>query len=318
MGRARSLTAFIGLPTLLALGLHAQEPAPPARPAPPAQSPAFRGGVDVVSLTVTVTDGTQYVTDLTRDDFLVFEDGVKQELTFFNRTQSPIALALLMDTSASMEEKMKTAQEAAIGFARRLRPEDLGELVDFDSRVNISQPFTSDASALERAIRQTSAGGSTALHNAIYVSLKELKKVRATVSEEIRRQAIVVLSDGEDTSSVVPFEEVLELAKRSETAIYSVGLRSRDVNGTRGFKEAEFVLRQLAQETGGRAFFLNDVGELGGIYSQISDELSNQYTLGYSSKNGRRDGQWRRVVVKVNRPGAAARTKQGYYAPAAH
>jgi Ca-activated chloride channel family protein len=127
-----------------------------------------------------------------------------------------------------------------------------------------------------------------------------------------------VLSDGEDTSSVVSFEEVLDLAKRSETAIYCIGLRGSDVGSGRGFKEAEFVLRQLAQETGGRAFFPNDLGALAGIYSQISEELSNQYTLGYTSRNPKRDGQWRRIVVRVNRPSVVARTKQGYYAPTSH
>jgi Ca-activated chloride channel family protein len=138
--------------------------------------------------------------------------------------------------------------------------------------------------------------------------------------DEIRRQAIVVLSDGEDTSSLLPFEEVLDLAKRSETAIYSIGLRSNENMSTasKGFKEAEFVLRQLSQQTGGRAFFPNQVSELSGTYGQIAEELSSQYTVGYLSKNPKRDGSWRRVVVRVDRPSTSARTKQGYFAPTAH
>src|SRR6185295_9335769 len=112
-------------------------------------------------------------------------------------------------------------------------------------------------------------------------------------------QAIVVLSDGEDTSSIMSFEDVLDLAKRSEVAIYTISIRGREVNATKGFKEAEFVMKQLAQETGGRAFFPANVDELTGIYGQISDELSSQYTLGYSSKNAKRDGAWRRIVVRV-------------------
>ena len=136
-------------------------------------------------------------------------------------------------------------------------------------------------------------------------------------TEEIRRQAIVVLSDGEDTSSLLPFEEVLDLAKRSETAIYAIGLRSADGPGssTKGFKEAEFVLRQFAQETGGRTYFPSQISELPGIYNQIAEELSSQYTVGYISRNARRDGLWRRVVVRANRPNATARTKLGYFAP---
>ena len=300
----------------LTLGIgNAQTPAQP-----PPQTP-FRAGVDLVSLNVTVTDGTQhYITDLAAEDFNVFEDGVKQDVTFFTRTNLPIALALLLDTSASMETKLPTAQEAAIGFAKRLRPQDLAEVIDFDSRVVVLQNFTNSAAELEQAIHKTSAGGSTSLYNAVYIALKDLKKVMAKNVDEIRRQAIVVLSDGEDTSSLLPFEEVLDLAKRSETAIYSIGLRAGDgpATTTKGFKEAEFVLRQFSQETGGRAFFPNQVADLSGVYGQISDELSSQYTVGYTSRNPKRDGSWRRVVVRVTRPSTAARTKLGYFAPTAH
>ncbi|MBM62851.1 MAG: hypothetical protein CL484_07885 [Acidobacteria bacterium] len=283
------------------------------------EEPAFRAGVDLVSLNVTVTDGdNRYVTDLTADGFRVYEDGALQEISFFNRTQLPIALALLMDTSASMNDRMATAQEAAAGFAEQLRAEDLGSVIDFDSRVEILQGFTSSLEKLNAAIRRTSAGGSTSLYNAIYISLKELQKIEATTENEIRRQAIVVLSDGEDTSSLVGFEEVLELAKRSNTTIYTIGLKSQDLRSQRGFREADFVLRQLAQDTGGLAFFPQQIGDLVEIYQRISDELSSQYTLGYTSQNPLRDGKWRRLVVRVDRSNVAARAKQGYYAPTAN
>jgi len=300
-----------------------QTPAPPPPPtasAPAAasqapQRPSFRGGVDVVSLNVTVTDQSRnFVTSLEQGDFVVFEDGVKQDVTYFNKAQLPVALSLLIDTSASMEDKLRLAQEAAIGFIRRMKPDDIAQVIDFDNRVSILQQFTSDRPALEAAIRQTVPNGSTSLHNAIYISLKELKKVRATSSGDVRRQAIVVLSDGEDTSSLVPFEEVLDLAKRSEVIVYTIGIRGRDL-GARGFPEAEFVLKQFAQETGGRSFFPTGATELDGIYAQIADELAAQYALAYSSRNPRRDGQWRRIVVRTTRPDLAARTKQGYFGP---
>src|SRR5687767_8761323 len=276
----------------------------------------FRAGVELVSLNVTVTDAQgRYITDLDQADFSVFEDGAKQELSFFNRTNLPIALSLLIDSSASMEQRMEHAQEAAIGFARRIRAQDMAQVVDFDSRVEIKQGFTNKVEELETAIRSTSPGGSTALHNAVYISLKELAKVRAKNPDEIRRQAIIVLSDGEDTSSLVSFEEVLELAKRSETAIYTIGLQPRETSALRGFREAEFVLRQLAQETGGRAFFAQRIEDLKDVYSQIADELSSQYSMGYASKNPKRDGTFRRLVVQVNRPNTTARTKRGYYGP---
>jgi Ca-activated chloride channel family protein len=288
-----------------------------AAPAAGQRGQRFKAGVEVVSLNVTVVDGAnRLIRDLEQADFEVFEDGANQEISFFSKTQSPIALALLLDSSASMEDRLQTAQDAATGFVQRLRAEDVAEIVDFDSRVEIRQTFTNDKAALEKAIRDAAAGGSTSLHHAIYISLKELRKIRASSAEEIRRQAIVVLSDGEDTSSILSYEDVLDQAKRSETAIYTIGLRPKD-NGSRGFKEAEFVLKQLAFETGGRAWFPDHIGQLAGVYEQIATELASQYTIGYASKNSRRDGAWRRIVVRVKRENVTARTKQGYYAPSA-
>ncbi len=284
-----------------------------------AQQPAFRSAIDVVSMNVTVTDSTnKYITDLTEQDFEIFEDGVKQDLTLFNRTNLPVALSLLIDTSSSMEDRMATAQDAAIGFVRKLRPSDLGEVIGFDSRAEVLQKFTSNASELEQAIRKTVAGGSTSLNNAIYISLKGLKKIPIKQEEEIRRQAIILLSDGEDTSSLVTFEDVLDLARRSETAIYAIGLMEEGATGqSKGFREATYALRQLTNDTGGRAFFPADVRSLANVYGQIYDELSSQYTIGYTSKNSRRDGAWRRLVVRVARPNVQARTKQGYFGPVA-
>jgi Ca-activated chloride channel family protein len=284
-----------------------------------AQQPAFRSAIDVVSMNVTVTDSTnKYVTDLTEKDFEIFEDGVKQDLTLFNRTNLPVALSLLIDTSSSMEDRMTVAQDAAIGFVRKLRTTDLGEVIGFDSRAEVLQKFTNNPAELEQAIRKTVAGGSTSMNNALYISLKGLKKIPVRQEDEVRRQAIVLLSDGEDTSSLVTFEDVLDLARRSETAIYAIGLMEDSAGGqSKGFREATYALRQLANDTGGRAFFPADVKSLASVYGQIYDELSSQYTIGYTSKNPRRDGAWRRLVVRVNRANVQARTKQGYFAPLA-
>jgi VWFA-related protein len=304
-----------------------QETAPPAAPQqapaspPPAaagpQRPAFRAGVDIVSLNVTVQDaGGHYATDLEQNEFSIFEDGVKQEVSFFNRRQQPIALSLLLDSSASMEDKLEDLQSAARSFVKRLKPNDIAQVIDFDSRVEIRQTFTGNLAELDGAIGKTSAGGSTSLHNAIYIALKELRKVRAVTEEDVRRQALVVFSDGEDTSSLISFDEVLDLAKRSETAIYTIALRGVDTQ-TKGFREAEFVMRQLAQETGGRSFFPSRIDELTSVYAQIADELASQYTIGYTSKNSRRDGAFRRIVVQTARQGLTPRTKRGYFAPTA-
>jgi Ca-activated chloride channel homolog len=281
------------------------------------QGPSFRAGIDIVSLNVTVSDGVNhYVTDLDQPDFTVFEDGIKQDVTFFSKRQQPIALSLLLDSSASMEDKLPTLQTAAANFVRRLKSNDIAQVIDFDSRVEVRQGFTGNQNELLAAVDQTAAGGSTSLHNAIYIALKELKKVRAVSEEDVRRQALVVFSDGEDTSSLVPFEEVLDLAKRSETSIYAIALRGLDTQ-TKGFREAEYVMKTLAQETGGRSFFPARIDDLAGVYTQIADELASQYTIGYTSKNPRRDGAWRRIVVQVMRPNATPRAKRGYYAPTA-
>jgi len=280
-----------------------------------AQQPSFRSGIDVVSLSVTVTDGSgHYVTDLAESEFAVYEDGVKQTLTFFTRQEQPIALSLLLDSSASMENHLPILQQAARNFVRRLKPDDIAQVVDFDSKVTPSQTFTGNRDQLDAAILGTVAGGSTSLYNAIYISLKELKKVQAVSEQDIRRQALIVFSDGEDTSSLVSFEEVLELAKRSETSIYAIALRGDD-SQPRGFREAEFVMRTLAQETGGRAFFPRRIEDLEGVYTQIADELASQYSLGYTSANPRRDGAWRTVIVRLERKDVSPRTKRGYYAP---
>ena len=322
----RLLAATVALLVSMAMGPLAEQapstPAAPPQPAPtqgsqsqPQRAPAFSAGIDLVSLNVTVADTQgRYITDLAEEQFLVFENGVKQNLSFFNRRQRPIALALLLDSSASMEYKLPTLQQAATNFVQRLKPEDLAAIIDFDGRVSIRQTFTSSHVDLVKGINSVSAGGSTALHNAIYIALKEIKKVQSTSADDPRRQALIVFSDGQDTASLVSYEEVLDTAKRSETAIYTIGLRDEHDKGG-GFQSADYVLRQLSLETGGRSFFPNTIAELNAVYSQIADELSAQYSLGYTSTNPRRDGLWRPIVVQLSRPNLVARTKRGYFAP---
>ena len=327
----QSAPASPGSATAPGAAAPAPAPAPPAAAAPrqasqsgqaptqgpDLQRPSFRAGVEIVSLNVTVSDSAnRYVTDIEPSEFSIFEDGVKQDVSFFSRRQQPIALSLLLDSSASMEDKLPTLQTAASNFVRRLKPNDIAQVIDFDSKVEIRQGFTGNQTELESAIGRMSSGGSTSLHNAIYIALKELRKVRAVSEEDVRRQALIVFSDGEDTSSLISFDEVLDLAKRSETAVYTIALRGFDTQ-SRGFREAEFVMRQLAQETGGRSFFPARVEDLSDVYSQIADELASQYTIGYTSKNAKRDGAWRRLVVQVARTNISPRTKRGYYAPTA-
>ena len=226
-------------------------------------------------------------------------------------------MSLLLDTSASMEEHLPTLQVAATNFVKRLRDSDVAQVIDFDSRVEIRQAFTSNQSRARvrdsdrpwPVVRRRCTTRSTSRSGS-------LAKVRAVVEEDVRRQALIVFSDGEDTSSLLSFDEVLDLAKRSETAIYTIALRGADLQA-KGFREAEFVLRALARETGGRAFFPMKIDDLAAVYAQIADELASQYTIGYTSLNPKRDGAWRRLAVQVSRPSNTARTKNGYYAPRA-
>jgi Ca-activated chloride channel family protein len=292
----------------------------PQAQTPPAQrETTFRSGIDLVALNVTVTDASnRYLTDLMAEDFLVYENGVKQEIGYVSRTNLSLSVSLLLDSSASMDDKMRTTQEAASGFVQSLRPEDQAQVIDFDSRVNVLAPFTSSKADLEKAIASTVAGGSTSLYTAIYIALRELKKTETRGTEDLRRRAVIVLSDGEDTSSLVSYDEVLELAKRTETAVYAIGIRSKEPTGSgRGSGQADFALRQLTTQTGGRVFFPTSADELKAIYALISQELSSQYLVGYTSSDQKRDGAWRRINVRTSRPGATARTRMGYYAPGA-
>jgi Ca-activated chloride channel family protein len=311
----------------------AQTPAaPPSAPAtttPAAQGPVqqsgpatFRSGVDVVALNVVVTDGNQqFVSGLAVDNFSVYEDGIRQDVSFFAAGDAPLDLAILLDTSASMSDKMSTAQQAAIGFASTLRPHDRVLIVDIKDASKILAPLGSDLDAAKAAILSTAARGGTALYNGLYLTLKELAKARRD-TEDVRRQALVVLSDGDDTASLVSFEDVMEVAKQSGISIYTIMLKSKWMTRhaavqpqQRFFSQSEFAMKALAQETGARAFFPTDISELAGVYGSIADELATQYALGYTSKNAKRDGAYRRVIVRVTDPvGMRTRARSGYLA----
>jgi VWFA-related protein len=274
-----------------------------------------------VPLNITVTDGSkQFVKGLTKADFAVFEDGVEQAVQFFEATETPLDLILLIDTSSSMSDKMDVVHEAAVGFLKTMKSSDRGAIVAFADGVDIIQPLTSDRTALEEGVRKTRARGATSLNNALYISLKQFG--RGAQQADVRRQAIAVLSDGEDTSSLVSFEDVLELARKSGVSIYPIVLQSKYAASriaTQGqrryFSESEYSMRTLAQETGAQAFFPMQIFELKGVYGTIAEELSSQYSLAYSPANTRTDGRFRRITVRVDKhPELKLRTRTGYTA----
>jgi Ca-activated chloride channel family protein len=308
--RRRIGLALVGVAALAAVA-RAQAP---ARPSP--RTPVFGAGIEVINLNVSVTDARgRYVTDLKKDDFSVFEDGVRQDLSIFSHEDIPISLVLMLDTSASMDEKLPTARAAAIRFVGTLRPQDDAQVMQFNDRTTILQDFAADHPKLEAAISRTEAAGPTALHNALYVALKELEKQKTQV--ELRRRAIVLLSDGEDTASLVSDDQVLDLARKTEINIYAISLRPRrmpDRNSVR-FSQAAHLLTALTQDTGGQVHFPNSLSELDAVYDRIAEELRTQYSLGYVSNNPRRDGKWRRIVVRVpTHEDVQVRHKLGYFA----
>ena len=288
----------------------------PGQATSPQRTPSFGAGIDVISLNLSVTDArNRLITGLSEADFAVFEDGIRQELSLFNREALPLSVALMVDCSASMDEKLPVAQEAGSRFVRTLRPEDLGQVVQFNERTTVLQDFTADRAALEGAVRNTSASGSTALYNALYVTLKQLRNQGRP--EAPRRRAIVLLSDGEDTASLVNDDQVLALARQADVGVYVIGLRpDRPLDRQRAaFSQATYFLTTLTRDTGGEVYFPSSLSELDAVYERVAEELRSQYTVGYVSRNERRDGKWRRIVVRTpTREDLRVRHKLGYYA----
>jgi len=286
------------------------------------QAPTFRSAASLVALNVTVLDtGAKYVTGLHPADFAVFEDGVRQDVRFFESAGVPVDLIVLLDTSSSMTDKMGVVHDAANGFLKTLREGDRGAVVSFSDSVTVLQPLTTDRTLLEKAIDSTHARGATALNNALYIALKQFGQA-AKSEAEVRRQAIAVLSDGDDTSSLVTFDDVLTQARRTGVNIYTVGLQSRIAGRSdaadahkRFFSESDYAMKTLARETGAQSFFPAQPADLKGAYASIAAELASQYSIGYVPANSRMDGRFRRVVVQVvARPELRPRTRLGYVA----
>ncbi len=280
---------------------------------------AFRTSVDLVALTVTVTDQQRrLVSGLSEDDFAVMEDGVPQAIALFARNRVPLDLAIAIDTSGSMRPVLSTAHRAAIDLVQTTRPGDCVMVAGINDRANILAPLTPDTGAVTDAIQRAGASGRTALYTGVYVTLTELVHAREAATGA-RRQALVVLSDGQDTASLIDYGQVMELVGQAGVTIYTIALAgpSADVwTGESTAPDPFYVMRSFAEATGGRVFVARRTADLAGIYGTIADELSQQYVLGYVSTNPHRDGAFRRVTVRViARPGALARTRTGYYAP---
>ena len=266
--------------------------------------------VETVNVLVSANDADtgKFIMDLTKDDFRVVEDGVLQQIKFFNRqTNLPLNLAMCVDTSASVKLKLDFEKEVASDFLYSvMRPTDRALLVEFDTGVTLLQDFTSNPNDLAAQIRLLRAGGGTSLYDAIYlVSAQKLQRQKG-------RKAILILSDGADLTSTRTFKEAMRMAQKAEVIIYAISTTrfGADID-----HEGDNALRQLTENTGGRAFFPYSSQHLVSAFETIDRELRSQYNLAYVPINKARDGKFRSIEVRVRRRNVKLRHRKGYFAP---
>ena len=273
----------------------------------------YRVSVDLVNVLCSVLDKNtnSFVTNLTQDDFTIYEDDKKQEIVNFSREANlPLTIAMLIDTSQSVAPKLKFEQDAATSFFQSvLREKDRAMLVEFDSGVTMLQDFTNDPNKLAKEIRKLRAAGGTALYDAIYMTCDE-KLIRET-----GRKALVILSDGEDESSKTNLQQATEMALRAEATTFAISISKGGFFGVGGSQEGDTVLKDIAKETGGRVFFPFKIEELDDAFRQINQELRSQYSIGYLSTNPARDGSYRKIDIRVSEKGLKLAHRRGYYAP---
>ena len=272
--------------------------------------------VNMVVVNVTVTDPyDRIVTGLDQSNFEVFDEKVSQKIVAFSTEDAPISVGMIFDSSGSMSDKIEKSKEAALQFFKTSNPQDEFMLINFNERPNLISAFTSKFDNLEDRLIPVKAGGKTALLDAIYLGLDEMKKGTTD------RKALLVISDGGDNHSRYTERDVKKAVKEADVEIYAVGIFEPLASRGRTPEEAggPGLLADLAQVSGGRMFSVEDPNELPDIMEKISVELRNQYVIGYKPSNLVRDGRWRRIKVKLNPPRGLpplqvyART--GYYAP---
>ena len=269
--------------------------------------------MDLVNLSFSVRDKKgQLITDLTQSDFKIFENNKLQEISnFAHETDLPITVALVIDTSTSIRDKFKYEQEAAIDFFQTTirRKKDKGLLLSFDSNIELLHDFTDDPDALTKSVKALKPGGGTKMFDAIFQVCEE--KLKGEVGS---RKILILISDGDDNLSSESFESTLEMAQRANVSIFAISTNSSAFFGMSSPKNDK-VLKRLAEETGGRAFFPLKIDELAQSFQDISQELRSQYSLAYRSNNGNRDGGFRSIKIDTDQRGLRVTVRKGYYAP---
>jgi Ca-activated chloride channel family protein len=298
----------VGMRTLaLALGLLV-----PAVLVSTPRGQVFKSAIDMAGFGVTVVDKKGVpATDLGRDDFEIREDGQVQDIKLFARgdqveSAPELHLGLLFDTSSSMEESISFSRSAAIKFLNAVLEAKDVTLVDFDTEVRVVRYGQQDFARLVERIRRRRPAGNTALYDALGVYLDG-------AATEGGRRILVLYTDGGDTSSSMSFSEAQTLLRASDITLYAVGFLSHLSQSVQ--MDQRLKIRQLAEVTGGLAFFPSVIKELDATYDKVLAEIRAQYTIGYLSTNTRTDGTWRKVEIRVKRPGLKVRTRQGYFSP---
>jgi VWFA-related protein len=289
--------------------------APAAEPDAP-RTRNLRVDTTVVEIPVTVTDPlNRFVTGLEREHFRIFEDKIEQHVSYFSSEDRPIAIGLVFDTSGSMGSKLQKSRQAVAQLMKTANPEDEFFLVQFNERPELSIGFTRDVEEVQNRLTFVQSKGRTALLDGIYLALNEMKKAHNP------RKALVVISDGGDNSSRYTETEIKNLVREADVQIYAIGIF--EPTSSRGRTPEELsgpsLLSEVAEQTGGRHFPVENLNELPDIAAKIGIELHNQYVLGYAPSNGEKDGKYRHVQVKLVQPKGLpplrAFWRLGYYAP---
>lgn len=342
----RRAVSSLLLATLLISYADGQSGRKPDLSKPQDQDQTIRLRAEEVLLNITVTDpyGHQ-ATDLNKEEFIVAEDGQRQDVSSFLISSVPVNVVLMLDASGSIVSEIGSLRDAAMQFVNKLGPEDKVSVVEFHSKVELIQDWTANAEEVRHALSwrfkpgmvQTKDGrneyGSTSLYDALYSTADEL------LTKVEGRKAIIMLTDGDDTSSNVTYEQATASIVRSSAVVYVVSKArafiadlNRNYRGKMGrvlgggnaqiadvlvarLERAELLMTQLSKRTGGQIFSPLKDEEMKDVYANVARELKNQYIITYTSKNEKRDGTLRRVGVFLTRPGYGARTRESYYAP---
>jgi Ca-activated chloride channel homolog len=272
--------------------------------------------VNLALVNVTVTDPyNRLVTGLEPDNFRIFEDNIEQEVVNFSSEDVPISIGVVLDLSGSMANKLGKAKEAALQFFKTANPQDEFFLVGFNERAQLLSPFTNNVEDLQSRMLSASAKGKTALLDAIYLGLSQMRGARSG------KRALLIISDGGDNNSRYSEKDIKRLVREADTQLYSIGIfdpfefRSRTPEELNG----PTLLNEMSELTGGRTFTAEDLNDLPDIAAKIGAELRNQYILGYHPSNKAHDARWRKIKIKLRAPKGLpplnVYAKTGYYAP---